>query len=185
MDRKVGWVVLAALVLSLAAVSGGNAKPHPTWDPKTMFPCDYPLPIAVGQLPVRKPHFWINITFDTGTLTMAPKLPLGNENPLIFMERNWKKYNTYGHEALQWLEDHQLGRTVRRQWPIKLDWWGKEFWPRGAKGPEQTFRAKAAKKAKAHSAKAKEHKPGKKHRTAPGVSAEPKQTKPSATTRRR
>jgi len=144
MNRK-GWVVLAVLMLSLAVVSGGIAKPHPTWDPKTMFPCDWPLPKAVGQLPVKKPHFRINFVFDSPTMTIVPAIPCGNENPLIFMKRNWKKYNAYGHEALQWLEDHKLGRSVRKEWNIKIDWWMREYWPRGVKSPEQTFRAKAAK----------------------------------------
>lgn len=177
MNGRAGRVVLVLMLLPLVT-STASAKPHPTWDPKTMFPCDYPLPIAVEQLPVKKPHFRIYITFDIGTLTMVPNIPCGNENPQEFMKKNWKKYVAYSHEALQWLEDHKLGRKVRQEWAISLDWWGKEFWPRGAKSPEQTFRAKATKpRPKAHPTRATAQKPGKKTNIAPTANVKPKSSR--------
>ena len=131
MRKLIPLVTLSVLTMMFAASTNAVGKTRIVGDPG--------LPMTVYRFPVVMPHYRITLSYDTTVLTIIPMIDCGNENPQIFMRRNWHKYNTYSHEALQWLEDREMGRTARRKLKIKLEWWGHEFWPPGVKSPEATF----------------------------------------------
>lgn len=115
-------------------------KTKPTMYPPELFPGDRLLPIAVGKLPVDTAHFRIDIIFDAAEMTIVPNIPFTAQNaPQYFFKTYWQDYERYGHEALSWLENNNLGKKVRQKYHIKIQWWGQEWWPKGAKSPETTF----------------------------------------------
>lgn len=81
-------------------------------------------------LPYDCPHFriWWNATIDK--YQIVPNIPFDNQQPpKYFFKKYWRKYETYGKEALRWMESHQL---VAKN---NTEWWGQEWWPNGVKPP--------------------------------------------------
>jgi len=94
-------------------------------------PTHFTIPDEVNQLPINTDHFRIYFTYDINTFTISPHINYTNENPKTFMEENWDKYEQYAYEALDWLDDHGLGKDVRTKNSMEIDWVMKEFWPAG------------------------------------------------------
>lgn len=91
-------------------------------------PTRYKIPEAIHQLPIETSNFRMDWEYDSNTITIVPMLQYGNDNPEIFIKQNWSQYEKFGMEALQWLEDNGIGRKIREENQIRINWWLEEFW---------------------------------------------------------
>jgi len=87
----------------------------------------------LNQLPVETEEFRITYNLDQNTLTIVPKIPFdSSQAPQLFFKKYWSQYQTYGQNALKWLNEHQMDKIFRETYGVKLIWWGEEWWPEGA-----------------------------------------------------
>ncbi len=86
----------------------------------------------LNQLPIETNDFKITYDPDQNTLTITPNILFDStQTPSDFFKKNWDQYNTDAHVALKYLEDHQLGKTFRTNFGIKIVWWQQAWWPAG------------------------------------------------------
>ena len=89
-----------------------------------------------NQLPTENDHFKITYDSDKNVLFIVPKIPLDmSQAPQDFFKQYWKDYESYGTEALQWLNSHQLDKNFRTNFGVKIEWWAQEWWPENATEP--------------------------------------------------
>lgn len=102
---------------------------HPVYDPGEGDPVR-----TTPLLPYTCPHFRIEWDGSIDKYLIVPNIPFNAQQPpQYFFKKYWRQYQSYGVEAIKWMSTNKDIVLTRNN--SNIEWWGKQWWPKGAKAP--------------------------------------------------
>lgn len=105
-----------------------------------------PTEAKIKNLPFKKSRFWVDWDYFSNKYLVVPILGplipeyvngrwlLPSPSPKTQIRESWSRYQDYGHDALDWLQEQNIDPKQSN-----IAWYGRHLWPKGVNDPLLTW----------------------------------------------